>query len=459
MPKRNLIWIVAVVAASLVTLLVTRRPPRIEDRVVVEFDPVTEAYRQIREHYLYPVDESELRLEAIASMVANLDEYSSYIPPDRAKAFAQRMKGVVRGLGLKVEVADGHVTVIGPLVNSPAQRAGPVRGDRILQIDGQDVAGLSQRQVERLLDAPKESTVRLLVRRPSGEIETLRCTRGTYRVESVLGLYRQSDGRWAHMIDPNAGIAYVRVREILPDTPEHLRGTFRQLNRIRVLVLDLRGDPGGDLPAAVELCDMLLPDGRIVTLTNRRGESEHRDAQSHGTISREIHVVVLVNGKTASAAEIIAGSLAVHDRAVLVGRRTLGKGCIQSMIPLGGDLGQINLTTAEFFVEPNRPIQRRPDSNTWGVDPHVEVGLPAATQSRLARLRVGAEVLPPSRPATRPATQPAGRDDDPAVELLRLDAQLRRAVALARTPRRIDDILRRAAAARTRPAARADTKP
>ena len=162
-------------------------------------------------------------------------------------------------------------------------------------IEGVMEVGAMQKLFEAVARERRMQEQRHEIKELRGEVETLRCTRGSYHVESVLGLYRQSNGRWVHTIDPNAGIAYVRVREILPDTPEHLRGTFRHLNRLRVLVLDLRGNPGGDLSAAVELCDMLLSGGRIVTLTNRRGEAEHRNAQSHGTISRDIRVVRKIN--------------------------------------------------------------------------------------------------------------------------------------------------------------------
>lgn len=457
MPKRNLIWILAVVAASLVTLLITRSQPRPGTVPPGEFDPVSEAYRTIREHYLYPLDENELRRGAIGGMVSRLDEYSTYIPPSRAQAFADRMAGLAWGSGLKVEARGEEVVVVGPLAGSPAQNGPALRGDRILEIDCREASHLSQAGVEELLEDSPAASIRLLVLRADGKKEVLRCSRGKFPVESVQGLYRSSLGEWVYRIDPEGGVAYVRVREILPDTPESLRSALRQLEHVRSLIVDLRDNPGGDLLAAVDLANLLIPRGPIVTVVDRRGRTEHVASAAHQALGEQVRVVALIDENTASAAEIVAGALRYRDRGALVGQRTRGKGCVQSMIPLEGGLGRLNLTTAEFFVDPQRPIQRQKDSNAWGVDPHVEVELPAPLGSRLRVLRVRAEVLPPARPTTRSAsTRATAEEADTGRLLLQLDPQLNQAIALANDPARIDDLLRRAARlreeARTRPA-------
>jgi carboxyl-terminal processing protease len=456
MPRRNLIWMAAVLAAALVALFLTR-PSRQSGDVSSprEFDPVREAYHTIGERYLYPLEDNHVRRGAIGGMVAQLDEFSTYIPPDRAEAFADRMGGLAWGLGLKVEASDGEVVVVGPLAGSPAQQCGLLRGDRILQIDGHGATKLSQAAVEDLLDGPPQAAVAITVRRAAGNVETVLCRRGKFALETVQGLYRSPAGEWVFLTDPTAGLGYLRVREILPTTPDQLRGALRQMDRLRALVLDLRDNPGGDLQAAVELANMFIPSGPLVSVVDRGGRTDHVAYPAHAAVPPEVELVALVNARTASAAEMVAGALAYRDRAVLVGQRTRGKGCIQSMIPLEGEMGRLNLTTAEFFVDPLRPIQRRKDSNEWGVDPHWAVEVPPAIAGALASLRAKAEVLQPSRGTTRPSTG-AAEDDDPGALLPRLDPQLRQAVSLAGDPVKMRDLLRHAAvaraAAKTRPA-------
>lgn len=470
MPKRNLIWLAAVALAALAVLALTRSPRHIiYDAPRADSDPLAEACRTIRDRYLYPIEDDRLRRKAVEAMIAQLDEYSTYVPPERAQVFADRMAGQAWGLGLKVEIVGGEAVVIGPLADSPAQHAGLLPGDRILQIDGRDVRGLSRRAVEDLLDDPNQPSTTLRVRHVRGREQVLTCRRGRYALQTVQGLCRDVAGRWVHVLDGNEGLVYLRIREVLPDTPEHLRATLRQIGRPRTIVLDLRDNPGGDLLAAVELANMFIPRGMLVRVVDRAGQTDHAAFPAHCAVEEGVDVVALIDQRTASAAEMIAGALAGRDRAVLVGVRTLGKGCIQSMIPLAGGLGRINLTTAEFFVDPPRPIQRHRDANVWGVDPHVWVDVPAELAARLAVLRTRGEVVHPrqdeddgpdapassSRAASFPAT--AAVLEDVRQSLLALDPALRAAIGLAGRPAEMKLILRRSAearaAAQTRPAA------
>ena len=341
--------------------------------------------------------------------------------------------------------------MIGLLPNSPARDSGLLGGDRILRVDGNDLAGLSQAAVEDLLDDPAESPAMLTVLRADGREELVRCPRGRFAVETVQGLSRDPGGEWIYSLPGDGGLAYVRISEVLPSPPARLRETLPHLGPLRAILLDLRGNPGGDLQAAVELANLFL----------REGPTDRAAVPALRAVEDEVRLVILVNEKTASAAEMIAAALAFRDRAVLVGRRTVGKGCVQSMILLDGGLGRLNLTTAEFFVDPLRPIQRRKDSNSWGVEPHVLVTVPAALEANLAAWREQTEVLRLPRPATAPAT--AGvREEDPGAALLALDPQLKRAVALASNPAAMNDLLRRAAEARAaaaKPVAPTQTAP
>jgi carboxyl-terminal processing protease len=449
MPKRNLIWLAAFAAVALTVAMLARVPARLVTERVPDFDPVAQTYRTIRQRYLYPLEDDVLRHRAVEGMVSRLDENSTYIPPACAEAFDDRMAGKAWGLGLKFEILpDGDVVVVGPLVNSPAQHCGLLRGDRVLKVDGNDVIGLPREVVESMLEGAGRGEVAIAARRGGGEPRFARCHRGKYPVETVQGLYRGMTGEWVSLLDANTGLAYLRIREVLPETPDAFRGALRRLDRLRTLILDLRGNPGGDLPAAVALAGMFLPKGRIATLVDRDGPMELLAGSDRGAIAPDVRVVALVDRTTASAAELLAGALAWQDRALLVGGRTRGKGCVQSIITLEGGLGRLNLTTAEFWIDPLRPIQRRKDSNAWGVDAHVELPVPAAMEKVLATLRVRAEVVQPP-PGTMPVdTQPASTED-PGPRLLRLDPQLQKAVALAGAPAEMDAILRQAAVARS----------
>ena len=444
MPKRNLIWIVAIVAAAAVVAWVTRnpRPPGYDRPGRAPLAPLARTHRLIRENYYLPVDDETLHRGAVRGMIRQLDEFSSYIPPERVEEFSHRVRGLQRGLGLRLEIASGALTVVGPLPGSPAHRASLACGDRIVAIDGQSPDGLTLRQVQRLLDGEKDTEVLLTVIRSGAEKqETIELLRDEFPVETVLGCYRDHIGRRVYAIDPEAGLIYVRIREFVQNTTEQFQRAFRQLSGIRGLVLDLRDNPGGRFEAAVEATDMFIGRGVIVTKLTRRSAPRIYRAHDEGTLP-PIPMVVLINGRTASAAEILAGALRFCDRAVLVGSRTRGKGCVQTMFPLRDDLGQINLTTSEFFFEQDRQITRRPGSDVWGVDPHEPVAISPAQRQALEQLWARAEVLPPE---DTPPQAHCTRQQRMLTKWIKADPQLARAVRLIRSPKRLDAILADAA--------------
>ncbi len=450
MPRRNLIWIAAIIAAAVVTMWVTRgNPPQPGRAESEEFAPVGDTYELIQDRYYRPVQGRRLRRGAVNGMVSVLDEWSSYVPADRVKAFESRMMGMRRGIGLRLERADGEIRVIGPLVNSPAHKGGIVGGDVILAVNGEAVVASQLPAVEEALRCDLGETVELTIRRTDAErrMFSLRCEE--FRLETVQGLYRDVGGRWVFLIDPAAGLAYVRIREFVHDTGGRLREILRDIGGARGLVLDLRDNPGGTLPAIEEVCDLFLSEGVIGTSVGRNRRPQRYVARPPGTIP-EIPMVVLINAGTASAAEIIAGALRLHDRTVLVGTRTRGKGCVQSMFPLPDQLGQVNLTTSELLVGESRPITRRPGSDVWGVDPHPgqEVLVPPERMELLRRAWVRAEVLPrPERgsPRTMPTTAATRPANTRYRAMLKLDPQLRRALELLARPEAMAEILRREA--------------
>jgi len=459
MPKRNLIWIVAIVAAAVVTVWITRRyPPDVGRREPGEFMPVSDIYRLIRERYYRPIDGEDLRRGAVGGMVSKLDEFSTYVAPGRMKALGRRMKGVELGLGLRLESVGGVIRVVGPLVNSPAHRAGITGGDVIVAIDGEDVEGLALQEVEELLRGESGRKVELTVERGRGRRKSIPLTLGEFPLESVVGLYRGAGGQWVYLIEPQDALAYVRIKEFFPHTARRLREILRRLGAARGLILDLRDNPGGMLPAAAEVANLFLHEGVIATSVAPNRPERRYEAHSDGTIT-EIPLVVLVNARTASAAEVVAGALRLYDRAVIVGTRTRGKGCVQSMFRLPDRLGQINLTTSELLIGASEAITRRPGSDLWGIDPHPdqEITTSALRQERLRRLRIRAEVLMPAksnRPTTTAASPPA-RDRPIYDEFKALDAALLRGLDLLAHPDQINKIFLRAAEERADLKARA----
>jgi len=454
MPKRNLIWAFALLAVAGGMVWLSRSNP-----ARPQTGPLVQAYKLIKDWYYRELSDEELLRGAIEGMMDQLDPFSVYIPPGKMAAIEARLQGRQTGLGLRLEIVDAQVYVIGPVKGSPADEARIVPGDRIVCIDARPVAGLGLEEVRKMLAGQVGSTVNLTLFRAAGGEETLTLTRATYSIETLTGLYRDRTREWVYLVDPSRGVAYVRIREFVAGTSSKLQQCLRQLDRYKALVVDLRDNPGGPLESGVAFCNLFLSEGTIVSVVSRRGPGGHHRATAEGTYPGDIRLVVLVNGETASAAEIVAGALRMHDRAVLVGTRTRGKGSIQSILPLPRGLGRINLTVSQFRVGGTEPISRIEGRDKWGIDPHEQVAIHPSYLRRLSRLRDEAEILRPPGPTTMPA-RGARRAEDLADRIIGLDQQLARGLEILRSPMEYEAILKRAAAERQeRAKARAGAKP
>jgi carboxyl-terminal processing protease len=459
MPKRNLILIAAIVAAAACVVVFTHRHPsqaqsnRPDDAHSQPADPLQEqlaqAARIIRQHYLYPVKDDKLARDGIDGMVRGLDEFSRYVPPEKLDEFNSRMNGSYRGVGLKVEIISGQVVVIGPMLGSPADRAGFHTGDRIISIDKQDARLLPLSRIYELLDGGPGGSAHVVFQR-GAERRERDLPRIEMELETVVGLFRTGQGRWVYMLDAKEGIAYIRVREFCPKTAEQLEKVLREFRNLRSIVLDLRGNPGGGLPSAVSTANLFLREGLIVKSVDRAGRQELYWARPEKTFSDSIPLAILVNGQTASAAEIVAGSLWAHSRAVLIGERTRGKGCVQSLFPLAS--GLISLTTSEYLLEGDIRISRR--DGIGGIAPDLPVA--SEQEDDLQALRLRGEVLFQPTPETMPATWPDG-GEDLTPSFLSLDEPLSAAIKLLRDPPKYKVLLKKAAHARATMPASAPT--
>lgn len=444
MPKRNFIYILAIALAVVVTLWVNRSGD-ISGPHLGPVSPTEQARRLIERHYYRSLEGRQLDRQAIEAMVASLDQWSVYVGPEFAPQMRQHILGGRDwGLGLCIEENDGAFDIVGPLPGSPAHQKA-IHNGRLLAVDGVELAGMELSEVKGLLRPEPLTEVVLTIRPPRGQPRQVTLTSSQYSIETVQGLFRGDDGRWIHTVDAANRTGYIRITEFVEDTPSHVGQALRRMPDIRSLVLDLRGNPGGLLTAAVECCNLLLDEGVIVRMVGRDGPGEQYVAQASSAWP-DLAVVVLVDERTASAAEIVAGSLRFHHRAVVIGQRTAGKGCSQSMFELGGGLGQLYLTTSEYLIGGVQSINRQAESTQWGVEPHQRVELTPERSARLARLLMRGGVMKPDRseaPASLPPTAPA--DDEISVaQFLSLDLQLARAVGLLAEPSDVGRLLRQA---------------
>lgn len=408
MPARNLILLVVATVGCVAAWFATARDER--GRRVGEVLALIEAA------YIEPVDGEALVTAAVDGAVATLDDNSAFLRGDAQReletALDQRFGGV--GLELRIDDRTGQLTVALPLPGGPAARAGILAGDRILAIDGTTTAGVPLRDAVARLRGEPGTPVTLGVAGGDGPARggepTTRdvpLVRESVQVESVEGDRRRGDGSWDWWLEGEPGVAFVRITGFGERTAGELGKALDEVAAgqpsdqgppapLRGIVIDLRGNPGGLVTAAVDVCDLFLDAGVIVSTRGRRrpepgdGTADVRRA-TQGTAVADVPVAVLVDDMTASAAEIVAACLQDHRRATVVGSRTFGKGTVQSIVPLGGG-GLLKLTTAEYLRPAGTSINRRPDDAddaTWGVlpDPGFVVVPTTAALDRLDRWR------------------------------------------------------------------------
>jgi len=400
-----------------------------------------DVFERVRAEYVEEVTDEQLIESAVQGMLAALDPHSSYLPPRDFQDMQVQTRGEFGGLGIEVTMENGLVKVVSPIDDTPAARAGIQPGDFISHIDGEQVLGLTLSDAVERMRGPVNSPITVTVLR---ETETapfdVRLVRAVVKIRSVRSR-------------PEGDVAYVRVTSFneqtqpgLSDAIDTLRGELG--SRMKGLVLDLRNNPGGLLEQAVSVSDAFLERGEIVSTRGRREESAQRYNASPGDLMSGLPIVVLINGGSASASEIVAGALQDHGRAVVLGTRSFGKGSVQTIIPLPGN-GAMRLTTARYYTPSGRSIQAK------GIDPDILVerttieATEAGRQRREADLRgrlegdgveidEDEEILPEVEEVPEEAVEeiPEEAPDEPAVADISgddpdlIDFQLQRALDL-----------------------------
>jgi len=315
-----------------------------------QFDLFSEAFERVRANYVRPVQDSELINGAIEGMVSGLDPHSSYMD---AKSFADmqiQTKGEFGGVGIEVTMEDGLIKVISPIDDTPAAKAGLKTGDFIAAIDGNTIQGMALNDAIDKMRGPVGTKVTLtILRKDEKKPFDVSLNRAVIHVDSVKW-HREGD------------IGYIRLSAFNEETASGLEKAVRELKKqvgpsLKGYVLDMRNNPGGLLDQAIQVSDDFLSSGEVVSTRGRHPEDTQRYDARPGDITDGKPVVVLINGGTASASEIVAGALQDHRRAMIFGMTSFGKGSVQTIIPLGEGVGALRLTTARYYTPSGRSIQ------------------------------------------------------------------------------------------------------
>ncbi|MBX3401802.1 MAG: S41 family peptidase [Phycisphaeraceae bacterium] len=355
-------------------------------------DPIAEVYRVLSAQYVDAIDTAKLQQGAIAGLVGALDDpYAEYIAPEDAAEFSKQMTGQFSGIGCQIEMRDGWLTVVTPLEDSPAMEAGILSGDRIISVEGKSTFGLTSDECVKMLTGVPGTKVSFVVLR-GGKETTYTLARRQITNKSVRGLRRSGagNGGWEYLLDPARKVAYIRITQFTPTAPEEFGAALADARRsaggtLGGLVLDLRGNPGGVLDAAERIADAFLDEGVIVSVRGR-AMREQVIRSRRGGPATDFPVCVLVDGSSASASEILAGAIQDHNRGVVVGTRTFGKGLVQTVVPLDRQRnGHLKFTTQKYYLPSGRLIQRTDDSAIWGVDPSPGFYVPVSDDELQAR--------------------------------------------------------------------------
>jgi len=332
-------------------------------------------FERVRSHYVEKPDDSKLVESAINGMLNGLDPHSSYMDPKSFRDMQVQTRGEFGGLGIEVTMEDGLVKVVAPIDDTPAAKAGVRAGDIITHIDDEAVQGLTLNQAVEKMRGAVNSKIRLkIMRKGLDKPIDMAIIRDTIRVRSVRS---RTDGD---------DVGYIRITQFNEQTTDGLKKSIADISnqlggdKVKGYVIDLRNNPGGLLDQAISVSDAFLERGEIVSTRGRDPEETQRFSAKPGDLTKGKPVIVLINGGSASASEIVAGALQDHRRATLVGTRSFGKGSVQTIIPLGSGNGALRLTTARYFTPSGRSIQAK------GISPDIEVlqDVPEEVQARAA---------------------------------------------------------------------------
>jgi carboxyl-terminal processing protease len=358
------------------------------------FDELIEVKSLISQRWVDVPDDKVLREGAIKGMVEALnDPYTIYVPASDKSQFNKDLTGEYVGIGAMVNGQDGWLTIVSPLEDSPAFKAGLLAGDRLVEVEGTSTQNLAMDKCVDLLMGQEGSQVHVIVER-QGQKFPLTITREHIKTRNVKGFHRDPNDQsnWQYLIDPARKIAYLRLTQFTPGCAQELEKALDSVGAekgdLKGLVLDLRGNPGGLLNEAEAIADLFLEDGVIVSTKGRAYSEKVTRAKKEGTLPN-FPIALLINGQSASASEVLAGALTENNRAIAVGSRSFGKGSVQVVLDLPSGKGsELKLTEQGYYLPSGRSISRKDDAATWGVDPTEGFYVPMTDQQTTAMLEV-----------------------------------------------------------------------
>jgi carboxyl-terminal processing protease len=410
MSRRNLAWLLGIAAVSVLSLAFFRIPTHAENEDYEDVALVVDVLQKVRQSYVTDLDRKQRR-KLVEDMVngglEKLDPHSQYINPQEFKQFKKTSQGKFGGIGIQVgydRQNRGQLTVISPIVGTPAYDAGILAGDAIIKIDGKPTENMRMSEaVDMIQGEPGQPITLTILHEGEKEVKDIKIVRAEIKVHSVLGDLRKEGkpSEWNYFLNADHKIGYIRLTTFSEKSSQEMVAALKELKDagMRGLIIDLRNDPGGLLRSAVEISNLFLREGdRIVSTKGRNSKDEVYDAQSEDGLLRMIYhgepnedalrakakgvtlqpaerypIVVLVNRYSASASEILSAALQDHGRAVIVGERSYGKGSVQNIIPMEHDASALKLTTASYWRPSGKNIHRFPDSketDDWGVRPN-----------------------------------------------------------------------------------------
>lgn len=425
-------WLAPVIGAGLLAatvgvsaFAVTTNQSAKKAEVFQQLDLFADILAKAQANYVTEFESTEAIEAAINGMLASLDPHSSYLDPDDFKDMQTQTSGEYGGLGIEVTAQDGFVKVVSPMDGTPASRAGIKSGDFLTAIDGKSIVGLPLNDAVKQMRGAIGSAINVTVVRENVEPFDVSLTREVIRPEVVK-------------TKAIGDVGYLRITTFNEQTVKALDRGLEQVRKdvrggLKGLVLDLRDNPGGLLEASIEVTSRFVNGGEVVSTRGRRESDQRRYNAVRAARFPDVPVVVLVNGGSASAAEIVAGALQDRKRAVIMGTTSFGKGSVQTVLPLGPGKGAMRLTTSRYYTPAGRSIQGA------GIEPDIEVAAVRLSDKDVAELKTraarfsesalpnalendqGAERKPPHVPADMPPEGYAGEDYqlDQAVALLR----------------------------------------
>ena len=354
-----------------------------------------DVFERVRSEYVEDVTDEQLIEAAVNGMLSALDPHSSYLSPKNFREMQTQTRGEFGGLGIEVTMENGFVKVVSPIDDTPAFRAGLKSGDLITHLDGEPVQGLTLSEAVEKMRGKVGSDLKLTVRRENRDPFNVIVTRDIIKIRSVRSRMEGGD------------IAYVRITSFSEQTTSGVEQSIKSLSKkakgkLAGIVIDLRNNPGGLLDQSVKVSDAFLDQGEIVSTRSRRPDESRRFNAKAGDITDGLPIVVMVNGGSASASEIVAGALQDHRRAIVLGTRTFGKGSVQTIIPLSGN-GAIRLTTARYYTPSGRSIQAK------GIEPDILV-----EQAKVEKI---------TRPGVKREEDLRGRLDNPSDNRVKPDTE------------------------------------